>query len=208
MTDPHATLKAIEGTRAYFDKGRCSGHSQFNGRYCRDVAGPEQWCIHCAGFMLLSALTDAHARAQALEGEIETLRESIPTEALIEATKSSFPEAQDAVAEVLRLRNLLGRVQLAGFDTRDKLRARAEAAEREVEELSSENDRLTFAVVAEQDKFTAEQEKQRRLREALSELRINANRLCDRSLGGSYEDDCRLSLKRAETALGLDRRDK
>ncbi len=39
----------------YFDKGRCSGHDQFNGRYCRDAAGPERWCIHCAGFMLLSA---------------------------------------------------------------------------------------------------------------------------------------------------------
>jgi hypothetical protein len=38
---------------AYFDKGRCSGHHQFNGRYCRDVAPPEQWCIHCAGFKLL-----------------------------------------------------------------------------------------------------------------------------------------------------------
>ncbi len=38
--------------RAFFDVGRCSGHDQFNGRYCRDVVGPEQWCIHCCGFML------------------------------------------------------------------------------------------------------------------------------------------------------------
>lgn len=37
--------------------------------------------------------------------------------------------------------------------------------------------------------------------EALSELRINANRLCDRQLGGTYETDCRRSLKKAEDAL-------
>ena len=43
----------------YFGKGRCSGHDQFNGRYCRDAAGPEQWCIHCAGYMLLTRLRAA-----------------------------------------------------------------------------------------------------------------------------------------------------
>jgi hypothetical protein len=36
---------------------------------------------------------------------------------------------------------------------------------------------------------------------ALRELRINANRLCDRNLGGTYEDDCRRSLARADAAL-------
>ncbi len=50
----------------YFNQGRCSGHSQFNWRYCRDVAGPEQWCINCAGFMLLEQLTsETQARQQA-----------------------------------------------------------------------------------------------------------------------------------------------
>lgn len=39
------------------------------------------------------------------------------------------------------------------------------------------------------------------LLEALRELRINANRLCDRQLGGTYEDDCRRSLKAAEAAI-------
>ena len=39
--------------------------------------------------------------------------------------------------------------------------------------------------------------------EALKELRINANRLCDRQLGGTYEEDCRRSLKRAEAALAV-----
>jgi hypothetical protein len=39
--------------------------------------------------------------------------------------------------------------------------------------------------------------------EALQELRINANRLCDRQLGGTYEEDCRRSLKKAEAALAL-----
>lgn len=45
-----AVLKAAEH---YFHDGRCSGHDQWNGRYCRDVAGWERWCIHCAGLMLL-----------------------------------------------------------------------------------------------------------------------------------------------------------
>ena len=45
--------------RAYFNKGRCSGHEQFNGRYCRDVAGPDRWCIHCCGFMLQQQLAEA-----------------------------------------------------------------------------------------------------------------------------------------------------
>lgn len=44
---------ALEGAEAFFGEGRCSGHAQFNGRYCRDVAGPERWCINCAGLMLL-----------------------------------------------------------------------------------------------------------------------------------------------------------
>jgi hypothetical protein len=36
---------------------------------------------------------------------------------------------------------------------------------------------------------------------ALKDLRINANRLCDRQLGGTYEDDCRRSIARADAAL-------
>jgi hypothetical protein len=36
---------------------------------------------------------------------------------------------------------------------------------------------------------------------ALRDLRINANRLCDRNLGGTYEDDCRRSIARADAAL-------
>jgi hypothetical protein len=47
----------LNAARTYFDKGRCSGHDQFNGRYCRDAAGWEQWCIHCTGFKLLEALS-------------------------------------------------------------------------------------------------------------------------------------------------------
>lgn len=49
------------------------------------------------------------------------------------------------------------------------------------------------------------------LREALSrepaivsvlrELRIDANRLCDRNQGGTYEDDCRRSVAKADAAL-------
>jgi hypothetical protein len=41
------------------------------------------------------------------------------------------------------------------------------------------------------------------LREALRQLRIDANRLCDRQLGGSYEADCRRSIAAADAALSL-----
>jgi hypothetical protein len=37
--------------------------------------------------------------------------------------------------------------------------------------------------------------------DALKQLRIDANRLCDRQLGGSYEADCRLSIKQADDAI-------
>jgi len=36
---------------------------------------------------------------------------------------------------------------------------------------------------------------------ALKRLRIDANRLCDRMLGGSYEDDCRRSIAIADAVL-------
>lgn len=35
----------------------------------------------------------------------------------------------------------------------------------------------------------------------VKQLWIDANRLCDRQLGGTYESDCRLSLKQAEPAI-------
>lgn len=40
-----------------------------------------------------------------------------------------------------------------------------------------------------------------KVRAALKELRISANRLCDRNLGGTYEEDCRRSIARADVAL-------
>lgn len=36
---------------------------------------------------------------------------------------------------------------------------------------------------------------------ALDGLIINANRLCDRVLGGTYEEDCRRSISKARAAL-------
>lgn len=39
------------------------------------------------------------------------------------------------------------------------------------------------------------------LRAALQRLRIDANRLCDRQLGGTYEDDCRRSIAMADAVL-------
>jgi len=45
--------------------------------------------------------------------------------------------------------------------------------------------------------------RERALGAALRQLRIDANRLCDRMLGGSYEQDCRLAIKVADAALAL-----
>lgn len=36
---------------------------------------------------------------------------------------------------------------------------------------------------------------------ALQQLRIDANRLCDRQLGGTYEEDCRRSIAAADAAI-------
>jgi hypothetical protein len=44
-----------------------------------------------------------------------------------------------------------------------------------------------------------------RLRAALVRLRQDANRLCDRSLGGTYEEDCRRSIAAADDALAAQR---
>jgi hypothetical protein len=43
--------------------------------------------------------------------------------------------------------------------------------------------------------------RERDLREALRVLMIDANRLCDRNLGGTYEEDCRRSIEAARKAL-------
>lgn len=39
------------------------------------------------------------------------------------------------------------------------------------------------------------------LRQVLEELVIDANRLCDRNQGGTYEDDCRRSIAKARAVL-------
>jgi len=49
----------------------------------------------------------------------------------------------------------------------------------------------------------AEREKECvRVVEALTVLRVDANRLCDRQLGGTYEEDCRRAIANADAALG------
>ena len=40
-----------------------------------------------------------------------------------------------------------------------------------------------------------------KIREAATALRIDANRLCDRNLGGTYEEDCRRSIAALDDAL-------
>lgn len=63
--------------RAYFNAGRCSGHYQFNGRYCRHVAGPERWCIFCAGYMLLDALEEKDKEIARLRQDIRNLEAAL-----------------------------------------------------------------------------------------------------------------------------------
>jgi hypothetical protein len=45
------------------------------------------------------------------------------------------------------------------------------------------------------------QDREARLEAALRALIIDANRLCDRNLGGTYEADCRGSIRLARAAL-------
>ena len=40
-----------------------------------------------------------------------------------------------------------------------------------------------------------------KIRDAATALRIDANRLCDRNLGGTYEEDCRRSIAALDAAL-------
>jgi hypothetical protein len=97
LSDP-VYQRLVTQTSHFFNKGRCSGGGQWNGRYCRDMTGPEGWCINCAGFMLqrallklaspppdepaqsewetvkLSLLQDQTAEIAALQQEIATLK--------------------------------------------------------------------------------------------------------------------------------------
>lgn len=102
---------ALEGARAYFGPGRCSGHAQFNGRHCRVSAGPEQWCIHCAGNMLVAALTAAHERESACAPYLkdgETPSECIERNRKdIDATLSLLAADRAALAEAQRLGGIL-----------------------------------------------------------------------------------------------------
>ncbi len=60
----------------------------------------------------------------------------------------------------------------------------------DVEELEPHADANAYLIAAAPDLLVA-----------LQALRIDANRLCDRQLGGSYEDDCRLAIKNADAAI-------
>ena len=68
-------------------------------------------------------------------------------------------------------------------------------------------EKLRLATIEEWRKAVhAERARVKALREALRELRINANRLCDRNLGGTYEADCRRSIAKADAALAAEPR--
>jgi hypothetical protein len=89
------------------------------------------------------------------------------------------------------------------IDAQEQAAQRAfDVAERQLETCAPGLVRtLLAALTAERQAREQAEQEQDRLRKALEELRINANRLCDRQLGGTYEDDCRRSLAKAEAAL-------
>jgi hypothetical protein len=59
----------------YFNKGRCGGGSDtWNGRYCRDAAGPERWCINCAGFVLQNERDALLAERDSLTSQLEEVK--------------------------------------------------------------------------------------------------------------------------------------
>lgn len=86
------------------------------------------------------------------------------------------------------------------------LLAAAEAGaqwKRERDDAMSASCRAYDETVAELARLRPLAEAGERLREALKDLVIDANRLCDRQLGGSYEDDCRATIAKARQALAL-----
>jgi hypothetical protein len=62
----------------YFDKGRCVGHHQWNGRHCKHASGPDQWCINCAGHMLQSERDNLRAFVEELAEEGCTYKDNCP----------------------------------------------------------------------------------------------------------------------------------
>lgn len=102
-------VETIAAARTYFDKGRCSGHEQFNGRYCRDVAEPYRWCIHCAGFMLLelavAALTPTPAPQEEMTEKDDLPRQSSPCPSSgTGSPRSPQPEGSAPLIERLQAR--------------------------------------------------------------------------------------------------------
>lgn len=51
------------------------------------------------------------------------------------------------------------------------------------------------------EQLDAASAREAKLREAATTLRVDANRLCDRNLGGTYEEDCRRSIAALDAAL-------
>ena len=100
-------------------------------------------------------------------------------------------------------------------EARVEAEARVDALSAEVQSLRAERDRLNKALLAWEDREAAvcpedvgfEEVIQRigaerdTLREALAELVGDANRLRDRQLGGTLEEDCSRSIAAAKVAL-------
>ena len=90
-------------------------------------------------------------------------------------------------------------------DERDRslrqLREQLTAAEQARDEANRQLEVANNTIDALIPKLDESEQSRETLRTALHDLRVDANRLCDRQLGGTYEADCRLSIARADAAL-------
>lgn len=105
----------LSAARHYFDKGRCSNHQQYNGRYCRDAGPWQRWCIHCAGLRLLERAESA-----------ESARDDLIKERDFQAMR----RRDQSVSEVMRLSGIVTdlRAQLTTAQASLELRCREVAS--------------------------------------------------------------------------------
>lgn len=111
-----------------------------------------------------------------------------------------FAELDAQRAEVARLEARIAELEKDVVFHAD-CRPNRRHAEAEVARLKSENDRFAKRHSAQALTIAQYQDQFHRLREALKALIIDANRLCDRNFGGTYEKDCRRSIAAAQAVM-------
>ncbi len=135
------------------------------------------------------------SREQELQGEVEELRSSLSAlkaehHLACNMANAYSKEIEQLTSDVTAFRD---RAIVTERERNDADWRASQAVERlrDYREVANEN-------AAKLEVLSVEHTK---LRKALKQLRIDANRLCDRNLGGTYEEDCRRSIAVAEAAL-------